>query len=214
MSVQHRPWVRPAALAAPLLVLALAGCGAKAAANDGVASAVNAGNGKATTTTTMDDEQARLAFTRCMREHGVQIQDAGPGLVKGRAPGGAKTNGMKITGSDPQKMQAAMRACQKYQPNGGQPPKLNPQQIEEARKMSACMRDHGITDFPDPDKNGLLQLKFIKGKTKGNMDPENPTFKKAMEACRGDSVPMVQSNGDGPDTGSAGGGVVVQGGGQ
>jgi hypothetical protein len=215
----RRRWAPRAALVVPVLVLVLAGCGTKnAGADNGVASAANAQNakGKATTTTTMNDEAARLAFTKCLREHGIDVDDSGPGTLKGRAGSSSdkKEQGIRIHGSgDNKKMDAAMKACQKYAPNGGQPPKLDPKQIEAVRKMAACMRSHGVPSFPDPDKTGLLKLEFIQGKSDPTLDPENKTFTKAMEACRGDDVPMMMSRtdggpgkGSGPEAGSSGGG--------
>jgi hypothetical protein len=193
-----------------VLVLALAGCGTRnGGADDGVASAVNAGANKGKTTTTtkpVDDETARVAFTKCLREHGVQVDDAPAGMVKGR-PGsasGKQQGGIRIEAKDAKKMEAASKACQKYAPNGGQPPKLDPKQIEAVRKMAACMRSHGVPSFPDPDKNGMLKIEFNKGKSDPSMDPENATFQKAMEACRGDDMPMMQSRTDGGPGGGAG----------
>ena len=53
-------------------------------------------------------------------------------------------------GTDPEKVEAAMEACKQYAPNGGEPPKLNPEQLEQMRKFAQCMRDNGVRTFPDP----------------------------------------------------------------
>jgi hypothetical protein len=187
-----------------VLVLALAGCGTKGgAADDGVASVANAGAGKTTTTTKpVSDAAAMAAFTKCLRDHGIEVDDA-PG------PGGKGEHrvGIKVQAKDAKKMEAAQRACQKLAPNGGEPPKLNPEQVEAVRTMAACMRSHGVPSFPDPDKNGILRLSFVKGKSDASLDPESPTFHKAMETCRSDDMPMQmsrRSDGDGP--GAQGGG--------
>jgi hypothetical protein len=44
-------------------------------------------------------------------------------------------------------------------------------------KFVACMRSHGVPDFPDPQGGRLL----IGG---GKVDPNSPQFKSAMQACR------------------------------
>jgi hypothetical protein len=49
-----------------------------------------------------------------------------------------------------------------------------------AIKFSQCMRQHGISDFPDPDSQGHLQLKITPG---SDMNPNNPQFKSAQQAC-------------------------------
>ena len=45
-----------------------------------------------------------------------------------------------------------------------------------------CMRAHGISDFPDPDANGDLQLN--NGGPGSPLDPNNPQFKAADAACK------------------------------
>jgi hypothetical protein len=49
-----------------------------------------------------------------------------------------------------------------------------------AVKFSQCMREHGISDFPDPDSQGHLQIKVTPG---SRMDPNSPQFKTAQKAC-------------------------------
>jgi hypothetical protein len=44
-----------------------------------------------------------------------------------------------------------------------------------------CMRAHGISNFPDPDANGNLQLNADAG---SDLDPNNPQFKAADSACK------------------------------
>lgn len=47
-------------------------------------------------------------------------------------------------------------------------------------KYSQCMRQHGVAEFPDP-VNGRLQLQLRPGT---GLDPQNPTFKAAEQACK------------------------------
>ena len=50
-----------------------------------------------------------------------------------------------------------------------------------ALAYSQCMRDHGITDFPDPDANGGLSISASPG---SDLDPNNPQYQAADEACK------------------------------
>jgi hypothetical protein len=40
-------------------------------------------------------------------------------------------------------------------PTGSLPPAQYQQKLDEELKYSACMRAHGIADFPDPNTRGL-----------------------------------------------------------
>jgi hypothetical protein len=50
----------------------------------------------------------------------------------------------------------------------------------DARAYSACMRSHGVPNFPDPDENGRL---LVKGGVDG-LRMNTPQAKRAAEACR------------------------------
>ncbi len=52
--------------------------------------------------------------------------------------------------------------------------------FEEALAYSECMRENGITDFPDPEKQGQGGISL--GLPDG-MDPESEEFKAASAAC-------------------------------
>jgi hypothetical protein len=155
------------------LLVTLAGCAAKTG-GDGVATAAGtpAASSTATATAPTDDGDARLKFAQCMREHGMSwFPDPEPG-----------TGGLQIKvppGLDKAKVDAAMAACKKFMPNGGAPERLDPAQLEQVRRMSQCMRDHGITAFPDPDADGRIQLN---GDTLGT-GPGQPKFDAAEKAC-------------------------------
>jgi len=117
------------------------------------------------------DPDAPVKFSRCMREHGISwFPDPG---ADGR---------MTLTmpqGTDKTKMDAAMEACKKFAPNGGQPPKLSAEDLEKARLMSKCMRENGVPNFPDPTPDGGLIL----DSSKLGAGPGDATFDKAEKAC-------------------------------
>lgn len=115
-------------------------------------------------------------FSACMRKHGVtNFPDPnGQGVI-------TIHSGMGIDPSSPT-FGSARNACQKLLPNGGQP---TPAQIAKRQQQllafSACMRAHGIKDFPDPSSGGLR----VHVNPGSDIDPSNPTFQKAQRACQG-----------------------------
>src|SRR5206468_5993311 len=46
-------------------------------------------------------------------------------------------------------------------------------------KFAACMRKHGVTNFPDPNSQGVIQFGSGNG-----IDPNSPTFQSARSACQ------------------------------
>jgi hypothetical protein len=171
-----------------VLLLALAGCAAGNDDGGGVATA----NGKtpaATATTTPAAQEDGLKFAQCMRENGLSwFEDPEPG-----APG------VRIDipqGADKAKVDAAMAACKRYLPNGGEPPKMDAQAMERARQVSKCMRENGVPDFPDPQPDGGLMIDSRKLST----GPGDPAFDAAEKVCalfRPDEPPGAA---DGPAT--------------
>ena len=82
-------------------------------------------------------------------------------------------------GQDKAKVDAAMEACKKFLPNGGEPPKMDAAAAEQVRQMSKCMRENGVPNFPDPGPDGGIQ---IDGDKLG-MSPGEPDFDAAEKAC-------------------------------
>lgn len=69
-------------------------------------------------------------------------------------------------------------------------------QHKSAVAYAACMRAHGITNFPDPTSKGL---------SLGNgVDPRSPQFKAAGQACQ--SLLPNSAGGTHSQTGGSGGG--------
>lgn len=152
-----------------LLTAAAAGCG-PAPAGEEVASAGGAPTASASAAAA-GGEDAPLKFSQCMREQGLTwFPDPKPG-------GGLQIKVPK--GTDKAKMDAAMAACKKWAPNGGERGPADPKQLEQARQMSQCMRDNGVPNFPDPDANGDMHVDG----SKVGVGPGDPTFDKADEAC-------------------------------
>jgi hypothetical protein len=191
-----RRWWRPqlAVLvgAVVALTLTVAACGGGGKAN-GVASLGGSGKATATTSPGGDNQQAALAFARCMRQHGIDMPDPqfnGNGISQGFT---ARRGGK---GPDDPKFKAAQQACQKYLPNGGQPTKPNPQEQQQMLAFARCMRQHGI-DVPDPGASGGIEVKG----GPGTVNPDSPKFKAAEQACQQyepNGKKSTQSNGGSP----------------
>jgi hypothetical protein len=197
----RRPIILATVVAAPAFALLAAGCGG-GGGSPGVANLVASASTTAATTTTTQSRsgsgdkafggpgggqggQFQIAmnvgttdgakFAACMRKHGV--------------PNFPDPNGQGVitihsgTGIDPGSpaFRSARVACEKLLPNGGQPtPAQIAQRQQQMLAFSACMRAHGLNDFPDPS-NGGLRIQVHPG---SDLDPNNPTFQKAQQACQ------------------------------
>lgn len=138
-------------------------------------------------------QDAALKFARCMREHGIDMDDPQPGQ-----------RGIRLTqpkGVSPQKMDAADKACRKYL-EAVKPPELSDEQQKEfqdaALANAKCMREHGI-NMPDPTFSGNGEARVHIGPGTG-IDPESPKFEEAQKACEKTMPRFGGDAGDGPST--------------
>jgi hypothetical protein len=53
---------------------------------------------------------------------------------------------------------------------------------DKAAKFAACMRDNGVSEFPDPDASGELTIDGVLNGS--SLDPSAPAWKAAMRACK------------------------------
>lgn len=155
MSAQGR-----VAVLAVIIGVLLAGCGSPGYTGKKVATLRTEGKA-APAAPAMSDEDKYRQFEKCMEEHGVVFPKS-PEDAENFQP-------------DMEAMQAADEACRNLLPNGGQPPPLDPKQLDQLREQAKCLREHGV-DAPDPDPNNPY-LSF------NEQDPE--AMQKAMEACMG-----------------------------
>jgi hypothetical protein len=117
-----------AAVTAAVCVVALGGCG-------------SAGHKPSASS----HASSELAFSECMRSHGVTgFPDPGPG------GGGLNIAGTGINPSSPA-FEAAQATCKKLLHGGGPGSRhATEQQKQQLVAISECMRSHGVTGFPDP----------------------------------------------------------------
>jgi hypothetical protein len=120
-------------------------------------------------------------FAACMRKHGV------PNFPDGNGQGVIDIG--PSSGIDPKSptFGAAQQTCSKLLPNGGQP---SPAQTAAAKRQalafSACMRRHGVHDFPDPDFSGGGISIRIHGSAGSDLTRSSPILKAAWQACQRD----------------------------
>lgn len=114
-------------------------------------------------------------FSECMRKHGL------PNYPDPNSQGIITIDsGMGMDPGSPA-FRSAQATCSKLLPNGGKPtPAQIAQRQQELLAFSVCMRAHGLKDFPDPSGGGL-QIAVHPG---SDLDPTNPTFQRAQQACR------------------------------
>jgi hypothetical protein len=119
-----------------------------------------------------DRGDALVAFSACMRKHGV------PNFPDPKTVG--HSYGLTIDDSmanSPQ-FKNAQQACKKLLPNGGRPPaQEQAKQMQEALKYAACIRAHGMPDYPDPKamSDGGIEM---------GEAPDSPQLQTAQKACQ------------------------------
>jgi hypothetical protein len=115
-----------------------------------------------------------VAFSACMRKHGL------PNFPDPQAVGGRyrlDTDSDNGTRTPSPQFTRAREACKELLPFGNMPnPNEQAKQLQHAVKYAACMRAHGMPDYPDP------KLSPDGGITLG-IAPDSPQFKTAQKAC-------------------------------
>jgi predicted small secreted protein len=179
-----------------LLALSLAGCGDTSGTGRKVATAGRSTSTSASAATNkLSNQERALKYGQCMRDNGVpyfpdpQIGDNGEIQMELPDP----KDGTPVS---KETLDSASAKCKQFLPNGGEPPKLDPQTVEQLRKFAQCMRDNGVPKFPDPQADGGIQ---IDGNALG-MAPGDPTFDAAQKACA-KFQPAGPSGGAGLNTG-------------
>lgn len=131
----------------------------------------------------MTDEEAILAFAACMREHGLEdfedpTIDADGRLEFGQGGGGQGTE------VDREALRNARDACQEnLEGLAFGPGNIDRSEIEDQLyEFAACMRDNGY-DMPDPEFSTEPGQGDGGGPFGGSIDPEDPSFVSALEAC-------------------------------
>ena len=132
--------------------------------------------------------QSFLAFSQCMRGHGVTgFPDPSPG-------GGINIGGTGLNPASPA-FEAAQATCRHLLPGGGPPAHASEQQKQQMFATSECMRSHGVSGFPDPTTRttppgnpsnyslveGIGDLWLLVPST---INVKSPAFTQAAKACK------------------------------
>jgi hypothetical protein len=134
------------------------------------------GDGKSSPTDTA------IAFVGCMRTHGE------PNMPEPNISTTARRTHVSInagSGIDPNSplFAATYKACKHLLPDNGVPSNGNtitPADQKDYLKAAACMRGHGISDFPDPTfQNGEVSFR-----SRTPIDTNTPQYQRAAKACQ------------------------------
>jgi len=154
------------------------------AATSGATAASGGGAASASSSESGSGPPNALAFSECMRSNGVSsFPDPKPG------------GGFVFPVNSSPTFKSALAKCQKLLPNGGAAPTFSEQALVQLQGIAICMRQHRISDFPDPkrapeggpplvgsgyreiDYRGvLLELPFT-------INMQSPAYKQAAATC-------------------------------
>ena len=168
MRTSHVSVATAAALLTGLVPLAAAGREPSAGGGGRTATAASAGAAE-------PQAQRQIA---CLRDHGVPLLDGlrwegTPQIDKRRAA--------------PEQVGRALRQCGPLLETRPSPSGPTAAVVERLRRQAACLRVHGLRDYPDPDPRTGLPEGGESTAARLKADPRLPA---AMTACRGlDPVP-------------------------
>lgn len=170
------------------LALLAAGCGGGSSAYVAELGSTNPTR-SGTHATPKDKYAAALAYSRCMRSHGV-VTFPDPT----QSGGGIQISGSR-SGMNPQTplFESAQQSCRHLLSGQGRPPHSDPQQaLARMLHASRCMRARGIPGFPDPtlsppsDRAGYSAIMSNGGAwlaIPNSIDVGSPPFGRAATAC-------------------------------
>jgi hypothetical protein len=166
---RRRPLVVSSAVAVAAFSLLAAGCGG-GSSSPGVANVATS-----STTTAATTQTGPLAYTHCMRSHGVpNFPEPSSG---GEIP---KVEVVAARQSDPSRFDAANNTCSQLLPSGNQAPPITLADRADYLKATACMRRHGFPDFPDPTfQNGSVTINVP-----SSINQNSPQAVRAVTTCR------------------------------
>jgi hypothetical protein len=169
-----------------LIAAALLGTGVLVAACGGGSSGAGVASLLTTTTTTASSApqtgtaaSTALAYVSCMRANGE------PNMPDPPAGGGnhvhiSITAGSGVDPSSPE-FTRATNACKHLLPDNGVPSdSITPADQADYLTAAACMRSHGVPDFPDP----TFQDDSVTFSIRRPLDPNSSQYKSALATCQ------------------------------
>lgn len=123
-----------------------------------------------------------VKYSQCIRAHGVSDYpdptfSSSGNHVSARIP---VINPAEI---DSPAFKSAQAACRGLEPNGADAAQQGQSETPHLLAFAACMRDHGVPDFPDPDRNGQYPSSAM-----AHIDRGAPLVRAALKTC----IPTAQ----------------------
>jgi hypothetical protein len=119
--------------------------------------------------------QKALAFSQCMRAHGV------PGFPDPQSNGAILTGPNDHLAQGSRSFVAANKACQHLLPKFHPMTAAQQRQVTaQALKFVACMRAHGLPGMADP----VVSANGIAERIPNGITPNSPAFQSAQRACQ------------------------------
>ncbi|MHB9863006.1 hypothetical protein [Streptomyces sp. YIM S03343] len=116
-----------------------------------------------------DDDQAQK-YAACLRGQGVVMRETSQGTAE-----------VDKEKTSIEKIKSATEKCRTLQPAASAPPMLSPEDIDKRGRYAACVREHGLSAYPDPNpQTGESELSTALAKR----IKTDPKARKALEACR------------------------------
>lgn len=196
-------------LVAVLALLATA-CGGTADADEGVASldgSESLGVVDTTAAPDLSEEETLLAFTQCLRDNGVDIDDPtvdSEGNLRLSRPSSAAQEGQGRN----EEFRAAREACNSLLEGvtlGFQDVDVTELE-DQLLEFAMCVRENGYEDMPDPDLSTVGIPGQGGGGPFGQLDREDPLFQAAADACQDILAGIPRGPGAGGGRGTAGNG--------
>ena len=110
-----------------------------------------------------------LAFSRCVREHGV------PNYPDPDSTGHLAAGAKEIAHNSP-RFPAAENACMNLLSDGPATQQQRQKKFAFGLKLAQCLRKHGFPTFPDPTASGQS--------VPSGLDPSSPQFQAAQTTCQ------------------------------
>lgn len=165
--------------AALLVAIAMSAAACSGANRPGVASG-------GSSSPTGSASQSALAFSRCMRSHGI------PNYPDPGGNGATKKTARQLGVSD-SKYDTALRACAHLLPNDGGPDRAETRrEMTVLRSFARCMRSHGVPNWPDPTVDPGWRANFY---LQQKVDANAPQIVTKIHACQHLIPPDIRTNG-------------------
>jgi hypothetical protein len=171
----RRLCITTAAFAAAVLVGAVGGCGSSHSPEVANVGPTSTGGSVSGSVASSSASHGVLAFSRCMRSHGVQNF---PDPDSTGTPPKATPQELGVGASQ---YHAADTACSPLLPSSTDPGQAEQQQTMTAlRHFAQCLRSRGVSNWPDPDTDSQGDPIFY---LRGAIDEHAPQIVSRIEAC-------------------------------